>query len=218
MKNYVKRNCLAYDMLAYEYRDRIRYKSAYEIDFAILVDRIIACYHQQFRRSPGKVLELGPGAGAVLRHFAEHDCNTIAIDISAKMLEVAQKESPDSILILKDILSFQCFFDEQFDIIYAGAFLHLFSYNDEKRILSKVRRWLSKDGIFFLNTTLHGVSEEGMYLKDDYGMRLRRFRRRWEKNDLLYFLDDNGLRVIDSFENIEKDRNKHWINLILMKK
>lgn len=218
MKKYVKKNCQVYNRLALEYLYRINHKSDYEIDFCALVDRIIKCYLDQFHKLPVKVLELGPGVGAVLKGFDERNCRTAAIDVSSKMLEIAQKKSPNSLLILEDILSFRCFFEEQFDIIYAGAFLHLFSYNDAKRILNKVYKWLSEDGIFFLNTTLHTASKEGVFCKDDYGLKLKRFRRKWEKKELLNFLDENGFEIIDMFENVESDRNKHWINLFLIKK
>lgn len=217
MKDYVRRNQKIYDTLATKYLERIKNKSIYEIDFGYLVSYMIKHYFETYGKLPAKVLELGPGAGEVLKIFDEKGCYTSAIEFSSKMADVAKKNSPHTIFILKDILSFNYFLQEQFDIVFAGAFLHLFSIEDEKKILCKVNKWMSKEGLFCLYTTLHEKSEEGIFLKDDYGMHIEHFRRRWNKLDLCNFLTDNGFEIIDSFENYEKDREKKWINLILKK-
>lgn len=217
MKDYVRKNRKIYDALAVKYLERIENKSIYEIDFGCLVDYIIKYYSEIYGRSPEKVLELGSGVGEILKTFDERGCYTTAIELSQKMANVAKKNSPHTVFILKDILSFNNFLFEQFDVIFAGAFLHLFSIEDEKEILRKVNKWMSEESLFCLYTTLHEKSEEGIFPKDDYGVHIEHFRRRWNKSDLCNFLTDNGFEIIDSFENYEADRKKQWINLILKK-
>lgn len=218
MRDYVRRNRKIYDTLAVKYLERIENKSVYEIDFDCLVNYMIKYYSKTYERFPAKVLELGPGVGEVLKIFDERGCYTTAIELSQKMANVAKKNSPHTVFILKDILSFNNFLFEQFDVVFAGAFLHLFSIEDEKIILRKVKNWMSGESLFCLYTTLHEKSEEGIFPKDDYGVHIERFRRKWNKNDLCNFLMDNGFKIMDSFENYEVDRKKQWINLILRKK
>lgn len=217
MKEYVKRNRKIYDALAVKYCERIMHKSPCEIDFGRLVDYMTRHYVELYGSAPQKVLELGPGAGEVIRTFDERGCYTAAIELSTKMAEVAKKNSPHTVFLLHDILSFHDFLQEQFDIVFAGAFLHLFPLEDEERILRKIRKWMSGESLFCLYTTIHAVSEEGIFPKDDYGAHIEHFRRRWNRNDLCSFLTANGFEIIASFENYEADRNKQWFNLLLKK-
>ena len=217
MKEYVKKNRKVYDALAVKYRERIEHKSAYEINFDFLAEYILKRYTELYQKAPGKVLELGPGAGEMLRAFDEKGCHTAAIEFSKKMAKVAGKNSPHTVFVLKDILSFHDFLQEQFDIVFAGAFLHLFPLEDEERILRKVRKWMSEESLFCLYTTVHEVSEEGIFPKDDYGMHMKHFRRKWKEEDLCLFLEENGFERVDSFKNYEADRKKQWLTLLLKK-
>ena len=217
MKKYIRQNRRVYDDLASQYGERVSRKSPYEIDFDFLVDSLMKKYVSLYKQVPEKILELGPGAGETLCAFSRKGCSTTAIEFSEKMANVARQNSPQTVFILEDALSFRGFGEEQFDIVFAGAFMHLFSIEDEKTLLRKIRKWMSDKSLFGLYTTVHEMSEEGLFLKSDYSSQLARFRRKWNREDLQEFLICNGFKILDAFENCEANRNKQWITLILKK-
>jgi len=217
MKRYIKQNRSVYDSLAVQYSERILHKSQGGIDFDFLIDNLVSQYTRLYKKAPQKVLELGPGAGETLRAFSSRGFCTTAIEFSKEMAKVSHKNSPKTMMILEDALSFRDFLQKQFDIVFAGAFLHLFTIKDEEILLRKIRKWMSDESLFCLYTTVHEVSEEGFFPKSDYGSQMEHFRRRWNREDLRVFLTDGGFAVVDAFENCEADRNKQWLTLILRK-
>ena len=58
----------------------------------------------------------------------------------------------------------------QFDIIYAGALIHLFKESDAHNVLNKFQQWLKTTGVLFINTTISEVTEEGFYYKNNYSL------------------------------------------------
>lgn len=218
MREYIKRNRQLYNELADQYQQRCENRSIYEYNPRKLVQYVIENYEKEYGVMPVKILELGPGAGASLKIFSEYKCITTAIEFSTKMAQIAHANSPYTVFLIKDVMNCRNLLYKQFDIIYASAFIHLFPLEDERRLLKKMRQWLSKDGLIYLNTTLHNISEEGYFTKEDYVGKTQHFRRRWEKKDFISFLKSCGFEVLDVFENEERDRKKHWINILLRKK
>lgn len=217
-KEYVEANENAFDKLADQYYKRMKNPLQDEYTPEAIVNDIFYEYNKQYQRDPAKVLELGPGAGGVIRTFADKGCSTYAIDISEKMINYAKTVSPNTVFIKDDILSCENIFKQKFDIIYAGAIIHLFSLHDEQVILCKLKQWLTENGVLFMNTTLHDKSEEGFLVKEDYNGKIKRYRRKWERNELLEFLDRLGYQVVREILKDEKERNKTWINLFLIPK
>lgn len=205
-------------MLAEEYQKRILQKSSYEIDFSKLVEYVLEVYYRVYSTMPRNVLELGPGAGEVVKEFSIRGIDTSALEISHKMALLTQENSPNTHIFEGDIINVEDITDGKFDIIFAGAFLHLFSMDQEKIVLEKIAKWLSAKSAFFMYTTLHEKSSEGFEIKSDYKTQIKRFRRRWKKTDLLSFLNEQGFEVVDYFINDEIDRNKTWINIVSIKK
>lgn len=215
MKKYVKANMRAYDILGEQYYQRMKNPSVDEYIPNDIVNDILSKYYEQFGRYPKKVLELGSGSGGVISCFAKKGCITCAIEISANMINYAKSVSDDTIFIQEDILSCSSIFKKEFDVIYAGALIHLFSLEDEAMILSKIKSWLTEEGVLFINTTLHDKSEEGYFIKEDYSGEIKRYRRKWEKTELILFLKGLGYKVLNQVIRNEKKRRKEWINLLL---
>lgn len=217
MRDYIKKNRQTYNELAEKYLERFNHRSICETNPCTLAKYVFDKYVQMNEKNPIKILELGPGSGAILKEFSKMGCYTTAIEFSVNMAKIACKNSPASTFLIKDIITCSNLLYDQFDIIYVGAFIHLFPVEDEKRVLNKIKKWISKDGMVYLNTTLHEVSEEGFFVKKDYGSNIEHFRRKWEKQDFLNFIVENGFEIIDSYENTEEDREKTWLNLIIRK-
>ena len=212
MKDYILINQKAYDQLSGEYDERARESFSCN---EIMSRGFINYLKSNFRNS--RVLELGCGNGVNLSIFEREGFETYCIDISKKMIEISKKRAPNTEYFLGDFLEHD-FEDLKFEGIFASAFIHLFSKEDAITVLNKIKHLLSPNGILFLSTTLHKQPGEGFYEKSDYSTKLKRFRKKWEINELRNTLKNLDLDVLNSNLSIEIDRSKMWINFILIPK
>jgi len=104
----------------------------------------------------------------------------------------------------------------QFDIIYAGALIHLFKESDAHNVLNKFQQWLKTTGVLFINTTISEVTEEGFYYKNDYSLKVKRFRRKWKENDFKYLVK-KYFKIEKTLYTNEIDRQKIWVGYICKK-
>ena len=210
---YISVNRRAYDQLSHEYQRRSLQKSPFETPASEIIDTMI-----QTKAIGGSsaVLEIGPGSGEAAAYFASLNCRTVAVDISAEIIKVARKNSPTTEFILSDIL--QADFEEYtFDIIFAGALIHLFPASDAEKLLSIIKTWMKTDGRLFISTTIHSKSEEGYLVKSDYQGKIKRFRKKWTEGEFKSFLE-KSFEILNTLYTDEVDRNKKWVGHICRKK
>lgn len=212
--DYIEINRAAYDILSRDYEKRISEKSIYEEKPASLVDPVLK--HAKIYFEKITVLEIGPGSGEILSYFENRGCRTVAVELSQNMLCLAKNRSPATIFLLGNILDSN-FADAQFEVIYAGALIHLFPLTDARRLLARMHSWLKPNGFLFVNTTVHAKSEEGIYAKLDYGSSMRRFRKRWTENEFISELKMAGFEPKDRLFTDEKNRQKKWVAFICRK-
>lgn len=202
-------NQRAYDELAREYEDRAGASFVHN-------QRISRPFNQYLKShfDSARVLELGCGNGLNLGSFENEGFETYAIDISPRMIGVAGRRAQNTNFMSGDFLEYD-FRDLRFQGIFASAFIHLFSKEDAIRVLGKIRGLLVPQGILYLSTTIHQVSEEGFFEKTDYDTRTRRFRKRWRLDELGEALESFDFQVLSCESYRERERNKSWINLTL---
>jgi len=177
--NYIEINRKAYDSLSHEYKTRGDIKSGYEETPTYLTGNILNLLPQN---TSFTILEIGPGSGEIIEEFENKGHRTIAVELSSNIAYYAKEKSPKTIFINSNILDIN-FLNGQFDIIYAGALIHLFKESDAHNVLNKFQQWLKTTGVLFINTTISEVTEEGFYYKNDYSLKVKRFRRKWKEND-----------------------------------
>jgi len=211
MKDYIKANQEVYDRLAQEYRAKLK---DYIISDRIQIAPFIRYLNNNFTEV--KVLELGSGSGLCLSYFEAEGFYTTAIDISSKIINVSKKIAPKTKYVCGDFLGFD-FGAQQYNGIFAKAFIHLFTKEDAITILKKIFDLIVENGIAFVATTVHKKPEEGFFEKSDYNVKLKRFRKKWTENELLEEVTKAGFRLVDKSYNIEKDNGKKWMNLLLAK-
>lgn len=156
-------------------------------------------------------LELGPGDGIILKKFSECGFNTTAIEISTNMIELSKKNSSKTHYINDDIKNVN-FDGKQFDVIFAGSFIHLFPKDDLKIIMDKIFSWLKKDGVFFLYTTFHKKDEEGFFKKEksNYSKENVRFRHNFTKESLCNLLTNHNFKIIEHYTIDEPENGRVW--------
>ncbi len=209
MKKYLDINKKAYNQLSEEYEKRIE-------EYIVLDKKISAPFIKHLKKTFKKirVLDLGPGTGIDLSIFEKQDFETTAIDISEKMIKISKKMAPNTKYIYDDFLSHN-FGRKKFEGIFAKAFIHLFPTKDAILVLKKIRNLLAPKGFVFISTTFHPKAEEGYFEKKDYSKKIKRFRKKWEEQELIETLEDLGFGIILKKYNYEKDKDKKWISLYL---
>ena len=212
--DYIKINKQAYDSLWQDYKNRSIHKSSVEEKPDVLGGTILEFARKIFRRI--KVLEVGPGSGEILNYFEKNNCQTLAVEISEKIANLAMDTSPNSKIINDDIMNVS-FPESQFEIIYAGAVIHLFTLEDARIILRKFYKWLKPKGYMFINTTIHTSSSEGFLKKEDSKKSIIRYRRYWTEEELINELDNVDFSIKKRLFTDEKDRDKKWVAFIAQK-
>jgi 2-polyprenyl-3-methyl-5-hydroxy-6-metoxy-1,4-benzoquinol methylase len=211
MKNYIKVNKEAYDTLAEEYKQKMK---EYIISDRTIIVPFVDYLKTHFDKV--KVLELGPGSGLNLTYFEEEGFDTTAIDISGEILKISQEIAPKTKYIFADFLVFD-FGKTKFQGVFAKAFIHLFPKKDAVVVLKKIFDLLEEKGCAFLTTTIHDKAEEAFFEKEDYDKKMKRFRKKWLENELLEEITKVGFKIYDAKYNIEDDKKKKWIGIVLTK-
>ncbi len=213
MSYYIQQNQQIYNELAYQYAERDFHKAHDTEKVSSMANFLLDSYSG----SGNRYVEIGPGTGQVLNYFSQQGFETLGIELSEIMADIAKENSPDSKIINKNVLDCNLH-PGSYDLIYASALIHLFPIKDALFLMQKIRNWLTHDGLLFLNTTTHYVNFEGYFKKEDYrGKDLFRFRRLWSEYSFISFVQNSGFEIIKSFKTNESSRGKRWLGLTCKK-
>lgn len=215
MEEYLRINKECYDILAKAYELRGKRPEQNESKAHESGNRILEMLRSYNIRNI-QVLEIGPGAGQILQFFDEYGCRTTGVEISFEMAEIAKRKSPQSLIICQDINSVK-FLKKQFHIIYMGAVLHLFPEKDASKLLHNIYDWLDNNGILYVNTTIHDISDEGYFEKEDYSPFCTRYRKYWTEVEFCNFVYKHGFDICDRGYSREPERKKQWVALYCRK-
>ena len=204
-------NRLAYDLLADEYLIRTQAPGPSQESPEYLAGLLLSQLHKPINR----LLELGPGSGSVLSVLGNAANDVVAVEISPRMARLAQNQAPGALIIIADALDVD-FPKHSFDGIYAGAFLHLFPFSEAEKMVQRIARWTKPGGVVIVNTTVSDHSSESIEVKEDYVLRVARFRSRWTEEEFRQLLVHNGLSILHRVTTDEYDRNKFWVAFVCM--
>lgn len=205
-KNYIEINRASYDIVAEEYKEKYKNNSGANKFYEILQEFVLS---KKNKDNP-KMLEIGPGTGTLLKLFEEKNFRTTAVELSKNMASLACEASNNSVIINGNILDIN-FMPKQFDFILAMAVIHNFPENDLIKLLDKIKLWLKDDGCFILDTTNNPITETGFFEKEDYNNNVIRYRRKWKKEDLEMFMQQQGFIIHDSTIYKDATSNKEWL-------
>lgn len=212
-KEYIKINRDAYNKFAIQHNRRTTKPSKYELsdkDWENIIENSLINKNKK-----NNILEIGPGTGRLLKIIEDNfNVNTTAVELSKEMIKYAKEKSPNTSFIEGNILEVN-FKSNEFDAIIMGALIHNFPKEDAIVLLQKCHKWLKITGKIMLYTTLHEKSDEGYCEKEDYEGKIIRYRKKYTEQELIELLEDNNYKIINKMVNIEKDRNKKWITLIV---
>ncbi|MCM8804604.1 MAG: methyltransferase domain-containing protein [Candidatus Omnitrophica bacterium] len=96
-----------------------------------------------------KILDVGCGTGNLIYRLSKYGYNVLGIDISSKMVEIANQKLPGKVKI-GNILSLD-FQDNIFDLVIAIVMLHhLENYKNVKKAIKEMVRVTKKSGIILI--------------------------------------------------------------------
>jgi len=159
-----------------------------------------------------KVLEVGCGAGGILKYFKDRGCeNVMGLELDQKYIDFAKK---NEIFVKKGMISDV---DQEFDlIIYSHVFEHLLDLNKE---LEFIKTRLSKNGILFIEVP-------SILELNDYYFNVKRFYQNahtfnFTKESLLNLLNKNNfeeLKINDFVTGIFRHNESFYRDPISCKK
>jgi len=156
------------------------------------------------------VLDLGVGTGQSIKIFVKKNCKIYAVDISAKMLQIAKRKYPEVETFKYDIsngLARLHFKHKSFDIIIAIGILEFIK--NIKRIIKETYQLLKTDGYFIFTYELllpnHRLQKlrvqynaEGYVKNSPNIMKFRLYRK--SKKEINGILNDTGYQIIRHFK------------------
>lgn len=99
-----------------------------------------------FTSQPGKVLDIGCGAGGrFVRILEKWGCSITGLDVSEEMLKLAHAHHPEHRFIQADICTWET--DQRFDFIFAWDSIFHLPYEMHRPVISKMCRWLNPGGV-----------------------------------------------------------------------
>ncbi len=210
-KEYIEINKNAYELLANEYDTR-NYEVGYDFWNNIYDDLNLR------NKKNIEILEIGPGHGRNVKIFKQYnnELKITVLEISENMCNIIRKDNPDIQIINDNILDYN-FENRKFDVIQMIAVIHLFPIEDAKRVLKIIREALKEDGYLIIGTTINDKDMEGYYEKEDYNIRVKRFRHKYTKESYEKLLNECGFEIYKPYLVNENDRNKLWYDAVCKK-
>jgi len=171
-------------------------------------EQVLAPFEQRLRNG-ASLLDVGCGVGLDSYILSEHGFSITGIDVAEKMIFYAKQNAPKASF---QNISFFSYKDKFVEGIVMDAFLHLFPKKEVPSILSHVRSLLLPGGYGFISTTQSKESYEGYYEKEDYKSKYIRFRAHWMEDELKETLEENHLKIVDSYT--DTFQHKEWMNIV----
>jgi len=207
--DYVKKTIDTYNLAASHYADKVRrYAPLKELEkFTNLV------------RAGGKILDAGCGPGRDCAYFVSKGFKVVGVDLSEKLLAIAEKEAPSVRFYPQDLRNLN-FPERSFDGIWACASLLHLKKTEVPTVLSKFFTLLRPGGVLFI------LLKEGEGEGVNNGATLQGFPRFFSffrETELSSLLQNAGFEVEEMTTWDQKDRwsertSEVWISSFSKKK
>lgn len=181
----------SYDQIADEYVARIYHELEQKPADRELLDRFA-----REMRGLGSVCDLGCGPGHVTRYLHERGVPISGIDLSPRMVELAQKLNPD-IEFRVGNMSKLAISDESLAAIVAFYSIIHFPRSQVISVLQEFRRVLQPGGLLFL--AFHKGQEE-RHLEEWWGKPVRLDGIFFEREEMEGYLRQAGFKIEESVE------------------
>lgn len=198
----------AYDSSAEEYKKRYLNSGDTNI-MKPLLDKLIA-----YLKPNASVLDIGSGAGFDARYLSDQELDVTSIDLSEKLIELAQEVAPKAKFIKMDMRNITLE-DNSFDGIWASASLLHITKAEFAEVLKKTYSILKPNGTFFV-ALKEGEGEKFVTNQGENNLDgVKRFFAYYSKEELETLLAQAGFSIIESSTNTNRENT--WLNFFCRK-
>ena len=158
------------------------------------------------------LLDIGCGEGWDINFISStfKNIRIRGIDISSNAIKKATKLNSNKNNITFECMDWKSLDETQYDIIYISGVYHFFKIDDRIAFISKIKRILKQNGLFFLSTLSSNDTQyygKGLLVKNDpNSFQSEYFLHFSSKEELLE--DFNFLRILDVSEFYHKNYAK----------
>ncbi len=163
----------------------------------------------------GRILDLGCGPGHHAKLFHENGFDVVGVDLSSKMIKIAQNQIPDIEFRVMDIQDLN-FMYNSFDGIWASASLLHISKSKIRPVLSKLYNILRKKGVFYLSLKKGRGSK---FVKDYRYKGVSKYYSYYSEVQIEKLILESGFSLIESSERDKRDiyDTNPWIHIFCKK-
>ena len=160
-----------------------------------------------------KVLEIGCCAGRDTNYLHEHGVDVIGIDLSEKLIQIAQKKYPKLTFQICDMRKLP-FAGSSFDGIWVHSVFHHLEKSEMTSTLQEWARVLKKDGVIYLRTKMGQGNWKG---KDSLSVNQEREFILLMPDELEQMFSQIGLQKISLEKEKDLTRDIDWIRVFYRK-
>lgn len=188
----------AFDKSAKIYQDKFMDVSLFADTFNFFCDNIAA--------GNANILDIGCGPGNITRYLLDRkpDYEILGIDLSPKMLSLAQANNPGAKFQLMDCREIDTI-EQKFDGITCGFCLPYLTGQEANELIGNVSGLLNPGGVFYLSTMEEDNYNKSRYQISSTGDQV--YVQYYREDYLSKALRENNFEVIDlkRFSNPDKD-------------
>ena len=164
-------------------------------------------FFEKYLKDSSTILDIGFGSARDLLHFKEKGYNIYGIDKEEKFVKNAKELGLTNIYQM-DIENINL--DIKFDALWASASLLHIARNNLYSCFKKLDNLINDKGIIYASFKYGNFS----------GIRDNRYYNDLTENDINIYLENTNLKVEEVMitEDVRKNNNTKWLNLILSKK
>ena len=167
----------------------------------------------------GFVLDAGCGGGRDCQAFVERGFKVVGVDLSEKMLQIAQASVQNGVFIQADLRKIPLD-DNTIDGIWCCASLLHLKHSEVPRALAEFKRILRTNAVCCI-LVKEGSGEE--FVQDDLSQGLRRFYSYFREDEMCELCLSLNFGILSRYTTAEKSnqlpgkRDHNWICLLIRK-
>lgn len=139
--------------MAYEYFAQVYDKLMEDFDYDCYTKILIGLF-EKYSKKPKSLLDLACGTGEIASNMINNDIDTIAVDISEEMLQVAKSKNQKLLCLCQDASQLDLYGTVDGAICTLDSLNHITQIEQLQQVFNKVSLFLEKDCLFLfdLNT------------------------------------------------------------------